>query len=51
MKLNIAISSSAGYTRALEIKQGGDNMYITFYSAFGFLNENTNPPAMLGRIE
>ena len=23
MKLNIAISSSAGYTRALEIKQGG----------------------------
>ncbi|MCI9478832.1 MAG: hypothetical protein HFI21_07515 [Lachnospiraceae bacterium] len=40
MKLNIAISSSAGYTRALEIKQGGDNKYITFYSTFGFLNSD-----------
>lgn len=38
MKLNIAISSSIGNARALEIKQGGDNKYITFYSAFGFLN-------------
>lgn len=38
MKLNIAVSSSIGNARALEIKQGGDNKYITFYSAFGFLN-------------
>lgn len=38
MKLNIAISSSIGNARALEIKQGGDNKYITFYSAFGLLN-------------
>lgn len=36
MKLNIAISSSIGNARTLEIKQGGDNKYITFYSAFGF---------------
>ncbi len=38
MKLNIAISSSIGNARALEIKQGEYNKYITFYSAFGFLN-------------
>ncbi len=38
MKLNIATSSSIGYARALEIKQGGDNKYITFYSTFGFFN-------------
>ena len=38
MKLNIAISSSIGNARALEIKQGEYNKYITFYSAFGLLN-------------
>ena len=38
MKLNITTTSSIGSARALEIKQGGDNIYIAFYSAFGFLN-------------
>lgn len=38
MKLNIIISSSVGNARALEIEQREDNKYITFYSAFGFLN-------------
>ena len=38
MKLNITTTSSIGSARALEIKQGGDNKYIAFYSAFGFLN-------------
>ncbi len=38
IKLNVAVSSSMGYTRSLKIKQGGDNKYITFYSTFGGFN-------------
>lgn len=38
MKLNIAITSSIRNIRDLKMKQGGDNKYITFYSAFGLFN-------------
>lgn len=36
--LNTMVTSSAGYTRKLKVKQGGDNKYITFYSTFGINN-------------
>ena len=36
--MDVGIASSMGYTRGYTIKQGGDNKYITFYSAFGGLN-------------
>ena len=38
--MNIGIASSMGYARDCTIKQGGDNKYIAFYSAFGGLNSN-----------
>ena len=37
--LNTMVTGSAGYTRKLKIKQGGDNKYITFYSTYG-INSN-----------
>ena len=37
--LHTMVTGSAGYTRKLKIKQGGDNKYITFYSTFG-INSN-----------
>ena len=35
MTLHVGLSSSAGYLRKMEVKQGGDNKYITFYSTPG----------------
>lgn len=40
MIMDIGIANSMGYTRGYTTKQGGDNKYITFYSAFGGLNSN-----------
>ena len=37
--LHTMVTGSAGYTRKLKIKQGGDNKYITFYSTYG-INSN-----------
>lgn len=39
IKLNVGVSSSAGYIRTLHVKQGGDNKYITFFSTFGINNK------------
>lgn len=36
--LRTMVTSSAGYTRKLKVKQGGDNKYITFYSTYGINN-------------
>lgn len=37
--LKVAVASSAGYTKYMHVKQGGDNKYITFYSTFGINNK------------
>lgn len=38
LQLNTTLTSSMGYTRKMKVKQGGDNLYLTFYSTFGFNN-------------
>lgn len=38
MTLDVTVTSTIGYARAMKVKQGGDNKYITFYSTFGLLN-------------
>ena len=40
MKIYTTVSSSAGYVRDVKVKQGGDNLYLTFYSTFGFFNSD-----------
>lgn len=35
MTLHVGLSTSAGYLRKMEVKQGGENKYITFYSTPG----------------
>lgn len=35
MILHVGLSSSAGYLRKMEVKQGGENKYITFCSTPG----------------
>ena len=39
LKLNVGVTSSAGYIKTLHVKQGGDNKYITFFSTFGVNNK------------
>ncbi len=38
LQLYTMLTSSMGYTRKMKVKQGGDNLYLTFYSTFGFNN-------------
>lgn len=38
LQLHTTLVSSMGYTRKMKVKQGGDNLYLTFYSTFGFNN-------------
>ncbi len=38
LQLHTTLASSMGYTRKMKVKQGGDNLYLTFYSTFGFNN-------------
>ncbi|MGI1659452.1 MAG: hypothetical protein ACRKFN_10780 [Desulfitobacterium sp.] len=39
MNIEVGVTSSMGYVRKMNVKQGGDNLYLTFYSTFG-LNSN-----------
>ena len=39
MTIEVGVASSMGYVRKMNVKQGGDNLYLTFYSTFG-LNNN-----------
>ena len=32
LQLYTMLTSSMGYTRKMKVKQGGDNLYLTFYS-------------------
>lgn len=38
LQLYTTLASSMGYTRKTKVKQDGDNLYLTFYSTFGFNN-------------
>lgn len=38
LQLNTTLASSMGYTRKMKVKQSEDNLYLTFYSTFGFNN-------------
>lgn len=38
LQLHTTLASSMGYTRKIKVKQIGDNLYLTFYSTFGFNN-------------
>lgn len=35
MTIRVGVASSMGYVRSLKVKQGGDNLYLTFYSTLG----------------
>ena len=35
MTIRVGVASSMGYIRSLKVKQGGDNLYLTFYSTLG----------------
>lgn len=39
IKMKVGVSSSAGYIKAMHVKEGGTNKYITFYSTFGINNK------------
>ena len=38
LQLHTTLVSSMGYTRKMKVKQSEDNLYLTFYSTFGFNN-------------
>lgn len=39
MALDVAATDSAGYVRTLSLEEENENLYITFYSTFGFNND------------
>lgn len=39
MALDVAVTDSSGYVRTLSLEEENENLYITFYSTFGFNND------------